>query len=177
MRKGQNEEYGVIKVRGLIVPADWDPNGAVITIGLSAFDEGEYLIDNDENGRELFSFMRQEVEISGEMRKEEEKMVIKVSQFSLGRAEKMNKHDLINEVSNVLGNKKEAQAAVDCVLKTITHALRKNDMVTLAGFGTFRVDRRKARKGRNPRTGEEIHIQARNIPRFVPGKALKDAVN
>ena len=88
----------------------------------------------------------------------------------------MNKADLINEVAKVVGTKKEAQAAVDCVFATITKALKKKDSVTLIGFGTFKVDKRKARKGRNPQTGETIKIKAKRVPKFVPGKALKDAV-
>jgi DNA-binding protein HU-beta len=89
----------------------------------------------------------------------------------------MNKADLVKEVSKVSGSKKEAKLAVDCVLSTITNALKKNDTVSLVGFGTFKVDKRKARKGRNPGTGEEIKIKATKVPKFVPGKALKDAVN
>ena len=55
-------------------------------------------------------------------------------------------------------------------------ALKKKDTVTLIGFGTFKVAQRKARKGVNPQTGAEIKIKAKKVPRFVPGKALKDAV-
>lgn len=88
----------------------------------------------------------------------------------------MNKGDLVNKVAKVVSTKKEAHAAVDCVLESITKALKKKDTVTLVGFGTFKVDRRKARKGRNPQTGEEIRIKARKVPKFVAGKALKDAV-
>ena len=88
----------------------------------------------------------------------------------------MNKADLINEVSQVVGTKKDAQAAVDCVLSSITKALKKGDAVSLVGFGTFKVVDRKARMGRNPSTGEEIKIKASKAAKFVPGKALKDAV-
>jgi len=88
----------------------------------------------------------------------------------------MNKGDLVNQVAKVVSTKKEAQAAVDCVLQSITKALKKKDTVTLVGFGTFRVDKRKARKGRNPQTGEEIKIKAKKVPKFVPGKALKAAI-
>ncbi len=88
----------------------------------------------------------------------------------------MNKTDLVNEVAKVVSTKKEAQAAVGCVFSTITKALKKKDTVTLTGFGTFKVAKRKARKGRNPQTGEEIKIKARKVAKFVPGKALKDAV-
>jgi len=89
----------------------------------------------------------------------------------------MNKADIINEVAQVVSTKKEAQSAVDCVLDSITKALKKGDTVTLVGFGTFKVVKRKARKGRNPQTGEEIKISASKSPKFVAGKGLKDAVN
>ena len=88
----------------------------------------------------------------------------------------MNKGDLVNEVAKVVSTKKEAQQAVDCVISSITMALKKGEDVTVTGFGTFRVVKRKARKGRNPRTGEEIKIKASKAPKFTPGKALKDAV-
>jgi DNA-binding protein HU-beta len=88
----------------------------------------------------------------------------------------MNKGDLVNQVAKVVNTKKEAQAAVDCVFSTITKALKKKDTVTLVGFGTFKVDKRKARKGRNPQTGEEIKIKAKKVPKFVAGKALKAAI-
>ena len=88
----------------------------------------------------------------------------------------MHKSDLINEVAKVVNAKKEAKEAVDCVFSTITKALKKKDSVSLAGFGTFKVDKRKARKGRNPQTGEEIKIKAKKVPKFVAGKALKNAV-
>jgi nucleoid DNA-binding protein len=88
----------------------------------------------------------------------------------------MNRADLINEVAKVVSTKKEAQTAVEAVFDAIKKALKKKDSVTVVGFGTFKVDKRKARKGRNPRTGEEIKIKARKVPKFVPGKSLKDAV-
>jgi len=89
----------------------------------------------------------------------------------------MNKGDLVNEVAKVVSTKKEAVTAVDTIFLAITQALKKKDAVTLVGFGTFKVDKRKARKGRNPQTGEEIKIKAKNVPKFVAGKALKDSVN
>ena len=88
----------------------------------------------------------------------------------------MNKGDLINEVAKVTSTKKEAAAAVDCVFDTITKSLKKKNAVTLVGFGTFKVEKRKARKGRNPQTGEVIKIKAKKVPKFVAGKALKDAI-
>ena len=89
----------------------------------------------------------------------------------------MNKGDLIDEVAKIVSTKKEAQAAVDCILSTISTALKKKNTVTLVGFGTFKVDKRKARTGRNPQTGEAIKIKAKHVPKFIPGKALKDAVS
>ncbi len=89
----------------------------------------------------------------------------------------MNKTDLINEVAKVVNTKKEAQAVVDAVFSSITQALKDKDTVAIIGFGTFKVNKRAARKGRNPQTGVEIEIKAANVPKFVPGKALKEAVN
>jgi DNA-binding protein HU-beta len=88
----------------------------------------------------------------------------------------MNKGDLVKQVAKVVNTKKEAQAAVNSVFSTITKALKKKDTVTLIGFGTFKVAKRKARKGRHPQTGAVITIKAKRVPKFVPGKALKDAV-
>jgi len=88
----------------------------------------------------------------------------------------MNKGELINEVAKIVSTKKEAKEAVECVLDSITKSLKKKQPVTLVGFGTFKVDKRKARTGRNPQTGEIIKIKAKKVPKFVPGKALKDAV-
>jgi len=89
----------------------------------------------------------------------------------------MNKADLISEVAKVVGTKKEAQAAVNCVFAAIPKAMKKGSPVTIAGFGTFKVSKRKARTGRNPRTGEEIKIKAAKAPRFVASKTLKDLLN
>jgi nucleoid DNA-binding protein len=89
----------------------------------------------------------------------------------------MNKGDLIKEVAKVVTTKKEAQAAVDCIFDIIAKALKKKEDVTLVGFGTFKVSKRAARKGRNPQTGEAIKIKAKSVPKFVAGKALKDSVN
>ncbi|MFC1841038.1 HU family DNA-binding protein [Thermodesulfobacteriota bacterium] len=91
----------------------------------------------------------------------------------------MNKGDLINEVAKVVSTKKEAKAAVDCIFESITKSLKKkqSEPVTLVGFGTFKVNKRKARKGRNPQTGEVIKIKASRVVKFAPGKALKDKVN
>jgi nucleoid DNA-binding protein len=88
----------------------------------------------------------------------------------------MNKGDLVNEVAKVVATKKAAADAVEAVLAGITKALKKKQAVTIVGFGTFKVGKRKARKGRNPQTGAEIKIKAKNVPKFVAGKDLKEAV-
>jgi nucleoid DNA-binding protein len=88
----------------------------------------------------------------------------------------MNKSDLVDEVAKIIGTKKEAQAAVDCLFHTITEALKNSEHVTVAGFGTFKVNNRKARTGRNPKTGEAIAIEARNVPKFTAAKVLRDAM-
>lgn len=88
----------------------------------------------------------------------------------------INKGDLISKVAEVVNSKKDAQAAVDCMLTSISEALAEHKTVTLVGFGTFKTSERKARKGRNPQTGKEIDIPSRNVPKFIPGKALKDAI-
>lgn len=89
----------------------------------------------------------------------------------------MNKADLASEVAAIVGTRKQAKEVVDCVFNAISKALSNNEAVQIAGFGSFKVTARKARTGRNPQTGEAIQIPASNVPKFVPGKALKDAVN
>ncbi len=73
-------------------------------------------------------------------------------------------------------SKKAAGVALNTMVDEITKALKKGSRVPLVGFGTFMVRRTKARKGRNPRTGEEIKLKAGKRPVFKPGKALRDAV-
>ena len=74
-------------------------------------------------------------------------------------------------------SKSAAERAVDAMIAAVKSSLRKGDMVTLVGFGTFYVGKRKARAGRNPRTGEALKISAARVPKFRAGKALKDAIN
>jgi len=89
----------------------------------------------------------------------------------------MNKAELIEDVSNKTGStKKDTGNVLDAVTETITNTLKKGEKVTLVGFGTFRVMERKARRGRNPQTGEIIEISARKMPKFEPGKNLREAV-
>jgi DNA-binding protein HU-beta len=89
----------------------------------------------------------------------------------------MTKADLIGKVATKAGlTKAEAAKALDSTVEAIKEALKKGEKVTLVGFGSFYVTKRKARKGRNPRTGQEIKIPATKIPKFSAGKSLKDAV-
>jgi DNA-binding protein HU-beta len=90
----------------------------------------------------------------------------------------MNKGELIDAVANSAGlSRADSAKAVDGVLDAISGALSGGGSVSLVGFGTFSVNARAARAGRNPRTGETIHIPASNVPKFKAGKALKVAVN
>ena len=88
----------------------------------------------------------------------------------------MNKGYLVDEVAKVVKSKRMAEDAVSCVFEAITKSLKKGQAVTLVGFGTFGVGKRKARMGRNPQTGAAIKIAAKKVPKFSAGKALKSAV-
>lgn len=89
----------------------------------------------------------------------------------------MNKQSLIETVMNkVNSSKAEATRSVEAVFDTITDTLSKGDEVALSGFGTFKVSKRAARVGRNPRTGEKLQVPATTVPKFKAGKGLKDAV-
>lgn len=89
----------------------------------------------------------------------------------------MNKTELIEKVAVARDmTKKEAAQVVDAVLDTISDALKRGEKVSLIGFGHFEVRERSARKGRNPQTGEVIHIKASKVPAFKPGKQLKESV-
>jgi DNA-binding protein HU-beta len=90
----------------------------------------------------------------------------------------VNKSELIDAIAASADLPKAAAGrALDAVVDSITDALKKDDSVSLVGFGTFSVKERAARTGRNPQTGEPINIAAAKIPSFKAGKALKDAVN
>ncbi|MFO8048761.1 MAG: HU family DNA-binding protein [Desulfosudaceae bacterium] len=90
----------------------------------------------------------------------------------------MTKSELIDKMASDAGiSKVAAGAALNSFMDGVTKALKKkNGKVTLVGFGTFAKVRRKARKGRNPQTGDPIKIKARNVVKFKPGKKLQDAV-
>ena len=90
----------------------------------------------------------------------------------------MTKAELVEKMANDAGiSKVAAVAALNSFMDGITKALKKKDgKVTLVGFGTFAKGRRKARKGRNPQTGEPIKIKASTVVKFKAGKKLKDAI-
>jgi len=89
----------------------------------------------------------------------------------------MNKGDLIEAVAKELKESKAAaERAVNSVLKNMTKGLKKDKKVQLVGFGTFDVRKRKARKGRNPQTGETINIKASKTVGFKAGQALKGSI-
>lgn len=89
----------------------------------------------------------------------------------------MTKAELIDKIASGAGlSKADASRALDTTLEAIKSTLKKGHKVTLVGFGTFSVSKRKARKGRNPKTGQAINIPASKSPKFSAGKALKDAI-
>lgn len=90
----------------------------------------------------------------------------------------MNKTELIEIIAAEADlSKAAAGRALEAAMDAVTKALKKGDMVSLVGFGSFSVGKRAARTGRNPRTGETITIKAAKVPKFRAGKALKDGVN
>ena len=90
----------------------------------------------------------------------------------------MNKSDLVDAIAKSAElSKAAAGRALDATVDTIKKALKKGDTVSLVGFGTFKVGKRAARNGRNPRTGATIKIKAAKVPKFSAGNGLKDAVN
>lgn len=90
----------------------------------------------------------------------------------------MTKAELIELIAGDAGiSKTESEAALKSITEGITKAMQEKDgKITLVGFGTFSKNHRPARKGRNPKTGEEIDIKAANVVKFKPGKKLKEAV-
>ena len=89
----------------------------------------------------------------------------------------MNKGDIVAFVAKEAGlTKSQANRAVDAIFSGIAECLRKGDKVTLVGFGTFDTLKRKARRGRNPKTGEMMNIPAKVMPRFRPSKELRKRV-
>ena len=90
----------------------------------------------------------------------------------------MNKTQLVDKIAEGADiTKADAGKALDAFIEAVTEALQDGDSVSLVGFGTFSIQKRAARTGRNPQTGATIDIPAAMVPKFKPGKGLKDAVN
>lgn len=90
----------------------------------------------------------------------------------------MTKADIVAKLAEEIKlTKSIAAKALSIVVGSIEQAVKKGEKLTLTGFGTFSVAERKARKGRNPKTGKEIKIAAKKVPKFTAGKALKEAAN
>ena len=98
--------------------------------------------------------------------------------FTHRKGDAVNKSELIDAIAESADiSKAAAGRALEGVMEAVKKALKKGEMVTLVGFGSFYTGKRAARTGRNPRTGDAIKIKAAKVPKFRPGKALKDSVN
>lgn len=98
-------------------------------------------------------------------------------QRGVERGGSLNKSDLVGKIAKDTGlTKSKAEAAFNSLIGSITASLKRGRKVTIVGFGTFSVVRKKARKGRNPQTGAPIKIAARKVPKFSAGSGLKKAV-
>jgi DNA-binding protein HU-beta len=98
--------------------------------------------------------------------------------YQLIREQHVNKTELIDAIAkNADLSKAAAGRALDAAVAAVQQSLKKGNMVTLVGFGTFYVGKRAARNGRNPQTGATIKIKAAKVPKFRAGKSLKDALN
>lgn len=90
----------------------------------------------------------------------------------------MNKGELVSSIAEKSGlTKDQAESALTAMIASVEDALKSDDSVSLVGFGTFSVNKRPAREGRNPRTNETIQIAAKNVVKFKPGKKLSESVN
>ena len=90
----------------------------------------------------------------------------------------MNKSELVDSIAEKSGlNQTQAADALNAMMESVGEALENNDTISLVGFGTFSVKDRKARTGRNPKTGDELQIPASRVPHFKAGKGLKDRLN
>ena len=90
----------------------------------------------------------------------------------------MNKSELIDAIARHADiTKAAAGRALDAMVNSIKNSLKKGDIVTLVGFGSFYVGKRTARQGRNPRTGESVSVDAKRVPYFKPGKEMRERLN
>ena len=97
---------------------------------------------------------------------------------STKKGAKMNKKQLVAQISSSMNlSKADAERTFDGITEIILSCLKGDEQVKIAGFGTYKVAKRKARVGRNPRTGEQIQIGASQKVKFLPAKALKEMFN
>jgi len=90
----------------------------------------------------------------------------------------MTKAELVEEVASISNlSKKSSEVAVNTFFESIVESLQRREKIELRGFGSFKLRHRKAREGRNPRTGETVHVPAKVVPYFKPGKDLRELVN
>ncbi len=89
----------------------------------------------------------------------------------------MIKNDIVNEVAKLIGIKSRSQTIVDTIIFQIKDALKRKDTFTISGFGSFKVVKKNARMGINPKTGEAVKIKAMNVCKFAASKVLKEEVN
>ncbi|MEZ9699740.1 HU family DNA-binding protein [Vibrio sp. 10N.261.46.E12] len=98
--------------------------------------------------------------------------------MNTNKESKMNKTQLVDRIAEQSDiSKAAAGRALEAFTSAVEEQLQNGEQVQLIGFGTFKVNHRAARTGRNPKTGDEIQIAAANVPAFVAGKGLKDALN
>lgn len=98
--------------------------------------------------------------------------------LSVGGRDLMTKAELTGEVSRVAElSKKQSEIAVNAVFQSLIEAIRRGERAELRGFGSFRIRRRGPRKGRNPKTGDQVDVPAKMIAYFKPGKELKQLIN
>jgi len=96
----------------------------------------------------------------------------------LSENEAMTKAELVEEVAGMTRlTKKHAEIVVNTVFESIVDSLRSGEKIELRGFGSFRIRSRGARVGRNPKTGDQVEVPAKQIPYFKPGKELKELIN
>ena len=90
----------------------------------------------------------------------------------------MTKADLVDAVSRVTElNRKDSEIVVESLFESIVKALKSGDKLEVRGFGSFRIRERRARQGRNPKTGEKVNVPEKRVPYFKPSKELKDLIN
>ncbi|MXZ33785.1 MAG: integration host factor subunit beta [Acidobacteria bacterium] len=90
----------------------------------------------------------------------------------------MTKADLVDEVSRATDlSRKDSEVIVEALFDSVVKALKNSDKLEVRGFGSFRIRKRKARQGRNPKTGEKVDVPEKKVPYFKPSKELKDLIN